>query len=152
MTLTPAHDAHDEWAALDGPAGEPTVRVLLYSDHAQTREAVRLAVGRRVARDLPRLEWTETATHAAADDLVRSQPFDLLILDGETGKTGGLALCRQLKDEVFRCPPVLVLLGRTHDAWLASWSGADAMLTHPVDPVGAQQAVESLLRAQAAAG
>lgn len=153
MTLTPAHDdAHDEWAAIDGPAGEPTVRALLYSDHAQTREAVRLAAGRRVARDLPPIEWTEVATHAAAEELVHSQPFDLLVLDGETGKTGGMGLARQLKDEVFRCPPVLLLLARSHDAWLASWSGADAMVALPVDPLELQDAVAALLRDRVAAG
>lgn len=153
MTLTPAHDdAHDEWAELDRPADEPSVRVLLYSDHVQTREAVRLAVGRRVARDLPRVEWTEVATHAVAVDTVGREPFDLLVLDGEAGKSGGLGLCRQLKDEVFRCPPVLVLIGRPQDAWLASWSGADALVAQPLDPLVVQQAIESLLRARVAAG
>ncbi len=34
------------------------------------------------------------------------------ILDGEAAKSGGMGLCRQLKHEVFDCPPVLVLTGR----------------------------------------
>jgi hypothetical protein len=34
--------------------------------------------------------------------------IDLAILDGEA-VPGGMGLCRQLKDEVVRCPPILVL-------------------------------------------
>ena len=42
----------------------------------------------------------------------RAGDLALLVLDGEAGKVGGMALCRQVKDEVFRCPPVLLLVGR----------------------------------------
>src|SRR5690606_23175604 len=40
-------------------------RVLLYSDDADTRERVRLAVGARIAKGEPKIEWVETATHDA---------------------------------------------------------------------------------------
>ena len=142
---TAVTDGHDEWAAAEAPATVRT-RVLLYSDHAQTRESVRLAVGRRVARDLPEVEWVETATPYAAIKAVEAGGLDLLVLDGEAGKTGGLGLCRQLKDEIFRCPPVLVLIGRPQDAWLASWSQADAVVSHPLDPIVLQDAVAALVR------
>ena len=45
-----------------------------------------------------------------------------------------MGLCRQLKDEILRCPPILVLIGRPDDAWLATWSRADGAVSHPVDP------------------
>ena len=35
-----------------------------------------------------------------------------LVLDGEAQPAGGMGMCRQLKDEIHRCPPVLVLIGR----------------------------------------
>jgi DNA-binding response OmpR family regulator len=47
---------------------------------------------------------------------------------------GGMGIARQLKDEIYQCPPTLVITGRTQDAWLAGWSGADAVVTHPIDP------------------
>lgn len=47
---------------------------------------------------------------------------------------------------------MLVLTGRTQDAWLASWSLADAVLSHPLDPVELQRVVADLLRARMARG
>jgi DNA-binding response OmpR family regulator len=57
-----------------------------------------------------------------------------------------MGLCRQLKDEILRCPPILVLIGRADDAWLATWSRADGAVSHPVDPVRLPAAVAELLR------
>ncbi len=57
-----------------------------------------------------------------------------------------MGLCRQLKNEIFRCPPVLVLTGRPQDAWLATWSLADAAVPHPLDPLAVAQAVAELAR------
>jgi len=123
-----------------------TLNVLLYSDDVDTREAVRLAVGRRAARDLPAIEWLERATHDAVVETADTADIDLMILDGEAAKSGGMGLCRQLKDEIYNCPPVLVLTGRVQDAWLASWSLADAVVPHPLDPVAVNAAVADLIR------
>ena len=57
-----------------------------------------------------------------------------------------MGVCRQLKDEIFRCPPVLVLTGRPQDDWLANWSRADAAVSHPLDPIVLADAVAELLR------
>jgi hypothetical protein len=57
-----------------------------------------------------------------------------------------MGVCRQIKDEIFRCPPVLVLIGRPQDAWLATWSRADAAVAHPVDPVALSDTLAILLR------
>lgn len=138
--------AQDEWEIAESE-GEATLRVVLYSDHGEVRDSVRLAVGRRVDKALPPVEWLEVATHAAVIAAVEAGGVDLVVLDGETGKLGGMGVSRQLKDEVYRCPPVLVLIARPQDAWLASWSGADAVVTRPLDPVVVQQQVAELLRA-----
>jgi DNA-binding response OmpR family regulator len=71
---------------------------------------------------------------------------DLCILDGEAVPAGGLGICRQIKDEIFRCPPVLVLIGRPQDGWLATWSRADGVVTHPLDPIVVANAVAALVR------
>ncbi|HLS03908.1 MAG TPA: hypothetical protein VK030_04020 [Actinomycetales bacterium] len=123
-----------------------TLNVLLYSDDVDTRAAVRLAVGRRAARDLPQIEWVERATHDAVVSSADAGGIDLMILDGEAAKSGGMGLCRQLKDEIYNCPPVLVLTGRVQDAWLASWSLADAVVPHPLDPIAVNDAVADLIR------
>jgi DNA-binding response OmpR family regulator len=57
-----------------------------------------------------------------------------------------MGICRQLKDEIYRCPPMLVLTGRKEDAWLATWSRADAVVSHPLDPIELAETVIALLR------
>ena len=118
-----------------GSTRERKLRVLLYSDNADTRAAVRLAVGRRAGADLPVVEWFECRHPAAVVDRAGRRRLDVMVLDGEAAPSGGMGLCRQLKNEIFRCPPVLVLTGRPQDAWLATWSRADAAVPHPLDPL-----------------
>jgi CheY-like chemotaxis protein len=128
-----------------------TLALLLYSDDVDTRAAVRLAIGRRDSADLPEVEWTECATAPALIAAVDRGGHDVLILDGEAAPAGGLGLCKQLKDEIFRCPPILVLTGRPQDAWLATWSRADAAVPHPLDPGALAEAVAGLARRRVAA-
>uniref|UniRef100_A0AAU2JM49 Response regulatory domain-containing protein n=1 Tax=Streptomyces sp. NBC_00049 TaxID=2903617 RepID=A0AAU2JM49_9ACTN len=123
-----------------------TARVLVYSDDASTREQVRLAAGRRPAADLPPVEFLECATLPAVLSALDEGGIDVCVLDGEAVPAGGMGVCRQIKDEIFRCPPVLLLMGRPQDAWLATWSRADAAVTLPVDPVEFAAALAGLLR------
>lgn len=136
-------------AADTGSAGAPSARqisVLLYSDDRTTRDAVRVNVGRRPARDIEVASWRECATAAAVIEAVEAGSFDLLVLDGEATPVGGLGLCRQLKSEIFECPPILVLTGRPQDGWLATWSLADLAVPHPLDPIAVATAVAELGR------
>lgn len=126
--------------------GSDVVDVLLYSDDVDTRSQVRRAIGRRAAADLPKIRWTEAATHAGVVDKATAGSFDLLVLDGEAAKVGGMAVCRQLKNEMYRCPPALVLTARPQDAWLASWAQADGVVQTPLSPIEVQRAVADLLR------
>jgi len=126
--------------------GPAPISLLLYSDDVDTRERVRRAVGRKLASDLPPVEWTECATPPAVIAAVDAFGFDVLILDGEASPAGGLGICKQLKDEKYECPPVLVLTGRPQDAWLATWSRADAAVPHPLDPRALAEAVLGLAR------
>ncbi|MFD7507173.1 hypothetical protein ACWC5C_01675 [Streptomyces sp. NPDC001700] len=130
----------------------PTATVLVYSDDANTREQVRLATGRRLAADLPPVEFVECATLPAVLAALEDGGVDVCVLDGETAPAGGMGVCRQIKDEVFQCPPVLLLIGRPQDAWLATWSRAEAAVTHPVDPVALSDALAGLLRKRLAVG
>lgn len=126
------------------PADPP--RILVYSDDRTTREQVRLAIGRRPAADLPKVEILDCATPPAVLKEMHTGGVDLAVLDGEAVPYGGMGLARQLKDEIYRCPPVLVLIGRRDDAWLATWSLADAVLPHPIEPMALADAVADLLR------
>ncbi|MGP3971420.1 hypothetical protein [Streptomyces sp. 6N223] len=123
-----------------------TVTVLVYSDDVNTREQVRLAAGRRVAADVPPLEYVECATLPAVLEALEAGGIDACVLDGEAVPAGGMGVCRQIKDEIFDCPPVLVLIGRPQDAWLATWSRAEAAIPHPIDPAALAEALAGLLR------
>lgn len=128
-----------------------TMTVLVYSDDVTTRDKVRLAAGRRPAADLPLVEWVDVATEPALIRRLDRGGIDVVVLDGEAVPAGGLGVCRQLKDEIFNCPPVLVLLGRPQDAWLATWSRAEAAVSYPLDPIAVADAVAGLMRRQLAA-
>jgi DNA-binding response OmpR family regulator len=125
------------------------LRILVYSDNPRTREAVRLALGRRVHPELPELTYLDVATAPMVIKQMDAGGFDLAILDGEASPAGGMGIAKQLKDEIDECPPLLVLTGRADDAWLASWSRAEAAVPHPIDPIQLGDAVASLLRTPA---
>ena len=128
---------------------DEVLTILLYASDRTTRQNVRLALGRKVAPDLPPVRVLEVATQAAVISAMDAGGIDLAILDGEA-VPGGMGLCRQLKDEILRCPPILVVIGRPDDAWLATWSRADGAVSHPVDPIRLPAAVAALLRARTA--
>ena len=131
----------------DRPSAGAPATILLYSSNRLTRENVRFALGGRVASDLPPIAVVEVATQPAVLSALEEGGVDLAILDGEA-VPGGMGLCRQLKDEIVRCPPILVLTGRLDDAWLATWSRADAVAPHPIDPFRLPAVVANLLRAR----
>lgn len=128
------------------------VSVLLYSDDITTRDAVRAAVGRRPARDVEVTRWLECATAFAVTEALDAGGWDVVVLDGEAAKNGGLGLCRELKNEIYNCPPILVLTGRPQDGWLAAWSMADDAVPFPLDPIKVAEAVAGLARQRVAAG
>lgn len=125
---------------------EPPCKILVYSDNARIRDQVRSALGTRVHPDLPELTYLDVATGPVVVAQLDHGGIDLAILDGEATPMGGMGLAKQLKDEVAQCPPILVLTGRPDDAWLASWSRAEAAVPHPIDPIALGDAVARLLR------
>jgi len=121
------------------------LKILVYSDDTDTRDQVILALGRRPHPDLPEAEYVEVATEPVVLQQMDSGSIDLAILDGEAVPAGGMGIAKQLKDEIYQCPPLLVLTGRPQDAWLATWSRADAAVPHPIDPLLLAEAVKRLL-------
>lgn len=121
------------------------LRVLVYSDNAKVRATVKTSLGRRPSEDISDVEIYDVATEPALIKVMDTRKFDLVVLDGETSPAGGLGVCRQLKDEIFNCPPIIVLVARQDDRWLATWSRADAIVAHPIDPRALVKAALGLL-------
>lgn len=127
------------------------LHVMVYSNDADTRRQVMLALGKHPHPELPEFEYLEVATGAVVIEQMDAGGIDLAILDGESAPTGGLGIAKQLKDEIDHCPPVLVLTGRADDAWLAKWSRAEGAVSHPIDPIRLTNAVVTVLRNRTAA-
>jgi len=124
--------------------------LLVYSDDVDTRDRVKLAIGRRPAPDVPFVKWLECATGAAVISALDRGGVDVAILDGEAAPVGGMGIARQAKDEIFQCPPIVVLTGREADAWLAAWSRAEAAVPQPIDPILLASTVADLMRRRSA--
>lgn len=118
--------------------------VLLYSDRAEVRERMRMAVGTRPAPDLE-LRFVDAASHEECVRLVDTYEIDLLLLDGDARPAGGMGVARQLRDERDECPLMCVVIDRAADRWLAAYSAADAVLAHPLDPFATGRTVAELL-------
>ena len=129
------------------PESTIALRILVYSSNVQTRERVMRALGKQLHPDLPELSYVEVATGPMVVRTMDQGGIDLAILDGEATPTGGMGIAKQLKDELEICPPLLVLTGRPDDAWLATWSRAEAAVSHPIDPIVLGKTVLGLLRA-----
>lgn len=125
------------------------MQVLVYSDDRRIRDDVMRALGSRPAKDLPEFEYVEAATFEYALALLDAGGLGLVIADGEAAPAGGMGLARQAKDEIFNCPPFVVLIARSADAWLATWSRAEAVAGLPVEPNAIVNAVRRALAAGA---
>lgn len=122
------------------------MKVVVYSHDADIRAKIRLAIGRRPAPDVPDAEIVEVATEPALFRLLDAGQVDVMVLDGEAQPAGGMGVCRQAKDEIHDCPPVLLIIGRQDDGWLATWSGAEAVVSHPIEPRALASALAGLMR------
>lgn len=89
----------------------------------------------------------ESGTDAVAA-CVEQEP-DLLILDFQIGNMGAIAVTLELRLEEsydrLEHIPVLVLVDRRPDVFLARRSDADGWLVKPLDPIRLRKAVTALL-------
>lgn len=128
-------------------SSSPVLRIAVYSDRPQLREDVHSAFGTSsISADLPPVELVDFATGPALMRALHNKEIDLCLLDGEAAPLGGMGLSYQINAEVEDHPPLLVLLQRRDDAWLSTWSKADAVYLLPVDPIDLPLAAANLLR------
>jgi DNA-binding response OmpR family regulator len=117
--------------------------VLVAADGAWIRAQVRTALTG------PDLELIEVDRGQDVRDIVASGRPDLVILDLQIDNMGGVAVAIDLHLEASagRAPdvPILLLLDREHDRFLAKRAAANAELVKPVDPGTLRRAVKRLL-------
>jgi DNA-binding response OmpR family regulator len=117
--------------------------LLVVSDSANVREEVKAALpdGSITVRELTRGADVRRAVHESTPDLV--------VLDSQIGAMGGMAACLDLHLEAGagRGPsvPVLMLVDRRADVFLARRSAAEGWLVKPLDPMRTSRAIAALL-------
>jgi DNA-binding response OmpR family regulator len=77
--------------------------------------------------------------------------FDLVLADADTAPTGGFALAREVKARLKMgkdVPPVILLLARDQDRYLAKWSEADAFILKPADPFNLHAVITAVVAGQ----
>jgi DNA-binding response OmpR family regulator len=105
------------------------------SPDPRTRELMALTV-RSIERRLGQPMRFRAAANGelALTAALRDRP-DVVVADEFASRLGAFGLSRSLRDDAMPFDGVIViLLERSHDAWLASWSGADAWYVKPADP------------------
>ena len=117
--------------------------VLIASDSKNVRDEVRSVLG---ARDYTVREVTSGPLVVAA---VIDQTPDLLVCDFQIGNMGGMAITRELRLEEsggrLDHVPVLLLVDRRPDVFLARRSEADGFLVKPLDPIRLRRAITTIL-------
>ena len=117
--------------------------VLVVSDSPNVREAVVAAIPD------PSITVRELSRGADVVPAVRQSTPDLIILDQQIGRMGGMATCLDLHLEhgAGRLPhvPILQLLDRRADVFLARRSDAEGWLVKPLDPMRLGRAIKALL-------
>lgn len=101
--------------------------VLVVSDDDRVRDEARFGF-------IPALE-VELARDArdALSQMETGVPA-VVVIDIHTGSAGGFALCKDMdQDRRLQDVPVLMLLERDQDVWLAKQAGAELIRTKPID-------------------
>jgi DNA-binding response OmpR family regulator len=123
------------------------VRVLLVSPDANARDLMRISVGsleRRLSEPVSFLDAPNGELGAKVG--LRERP-DAVVADEIASRAGAFSMARDLRGapEPY-LGPIVIILERKHDAWLARWSGADAWFVKPVDPFELADRLVELIR------
>lgn len=118
-------------------------RILVASDAPSVRrEIASVTAG-------PSVEITEVCSGPDVVRAVLDDPPDLVVVDMQMGNMGGMAVCLELRLEESYLDiahvPVLMLLDRRPDVFLARRSGAEGWLVKPLDPLRIRRSTRALL-------
>jgi DNA-binding NarL/FixJ family response regulator len=94
-------------------------------------------------------EFLEVSEGSQVPPAVDDYQPDLVVLDLQMGNMGAVAVCMELhlEESYGNLPhvPVLILLDRRADVFLARRSNAEGWLVKPLDPLRLQQAADALI-------
>jgi DNA-binding response OmpR family regulator len=117
--------------------------ILVASDLATLRKEIEAVISG------PDVEVRSVTSGPEVVSFVAEESPDLVIVDMQMGNMGGMAVCLELRlqesyDAIDHIP-VLMLLDRRPDVFLARRSGAEGWLVKPLDPLRLRRSVAALL-------
>lgn len=122
-------------------------RVLVVADAQWTLTSVRSALS------APGYELSEESDPRLVSERATSESPDVAVVDLQVGSMGGFAIVRELKGDAAiahtDAVPVVLLLDRSADAFLAGRSGAAAWVQKPFTAFELRKAVESTIAVEA---
>lgn len=117
--------------------------ILIASDARAVRDEVKAGFGKDVT-------VREVTAGEQVIPAVQEQLPDLLVCDLQVGNMGGMAICLELRLEEsggrLGHVPVLLLLDRRPDVFLARRCDADGWLIKPLDPIRVRRAITAVLQ------
>lgn len=117
--------------------------VVVASDAPSVRAEVGAVIGE------PGTTLVELSSGPEVVPAVAEHDPDLVVVDLQMGNMGGMAVCLELRLEEsygnLPAVPVLMLLDRRADVFLAKRSGAEGWLVKPLDPIRIRRATTALL-------
>ena len=97
----------------------------------------------------PRFSFSVTDDPRKAGEIVTEQRPDIVLIDLQVGSMGGMAVTRAIRDAAAVAggtrPPIVLLLDRDADGFLAGRSGADAWLRKPFTADALRSTIDALL-------
>jgi DNA-binding response OmpR family regulator len=120
------------------------VRTILVASDAPSVRAEIIAVAQS-----PDIAVREAESGPAVMTDVSDSSPDLVVVDLQMGNMGGMAVCLELRLEESYGKldhiPVLMLLDRRADVFLARRSGAEGWVVKPLDPIRIRKAINAIL-------
>jgi DNA-binding response OmpR family regulator len=121
------------------------MRVLVASEDAEVRVRAAGAMRSRAG-----IEVVEATSAADAHQRLRDDEVDVVVMDGDMRPEGGYSVAYELRAAAELAggyaPPVIMLMEREQDRWLADWAGAAEALLKPVGPFELADRVAELHR------
>lgn len=122
------------------------MKVLVVADEPWVVNDVRAALSDRRWS----LEVLEDPRRVA--DRVSEEPFDIVLADLQVGSMGGMAVARAVRGTSTggpNAPPVILLLDREADSFLAGRAGAVAWIRKPFSAADLRRAIDAAAAAPA---
>jgi DNA-binding response OmpR family regulator len=120
------------------------IKVLLVASDPRVRERLRLAL-ERLELTGEEVEFIEVSDGNAAVALAEARHPDLVVVEVGVTPYGAFGITRDIKASPETNCPVIIVLERPQDEWLARWAGADALVNRPIDPFALAQVARRLV-------